>query len=369
MNDSIEAPRDSKQVRNVRYQNSQKEKERKGYKNNLADENLECISAVDTHDFVQHWSKSKGRMPNFVCYTGDQRDDLKFFLSQNTLYPIGVDRTFNLGKFFVTALVYNNLRVVRSDDSSEHPLFIGPVFIHRDSNYEAYNYFFSSIKASLCSSDTIYTFELKLNCDILIGSNEEKALTKAIDSVFPSSIRFLCTKHLKDGTSAYLQKEVGVPQKDRTEICKAIFGEEGLVNTDDSISFDKMLKDVLVKASKYLNNIMKSDANWKVKSTPELIDMLHELTVLHFKDFRRALKEEGDYRIHGKYKKYMIKKNAWRNLDTEGRRRKFVEFLQNKKSAPKESVVKSTYSKFIVPDIKNCEKNPANVRESNLPKP
>ena len=60
MNDSIEAPRDFKQVRNVRYQNSQKEKERKGYKNNLADEILECISAVDTHDFVQHWSKSVG---------------------------------------------------------------------------------------------------------------------------------------------------------------------------------------------------------------------------------------------------------------------------------------------------------------------
>ena len=75
-------------------------------------------------------------MPNFVCYTGDQRDDLKFFLSHKTLYPIGVDRTCNLGKFFVTALVYKNLRVVRSDDSSEHPLFIGPVFIHRGSNYE-----------------------------------------------------------------------------------------------------------------------------------------------------------------------------------------------------------------------------------------
>ena len=74
------------------------------------------------------------------------------------------------------------------------------------------------------------------------------------------------------------------------------------------------------------------------------------------KDFRRALYREGNYRIHGKYKKYMIKKNAWRNVDTEGRRRKFVEFLQNKKSAPKESVVKSTYSKFTVPAIKTAKK-------------
>ena len=67
-----------------------------------------------------------------TCYTENQREDLKFFLLQKSSYPIGVDRTFNLGKFFVTALVYKNLRLVRSDNASEHPLFTGPVIIHRD---------------------------------------------------------------------------------------------------------------------------------------------------------------------------------------------------------------------------------------------
>ena len=81
-------------------------------------------------------------MPNFVCYTEDQRKDLLFFLSRKSNYPIGVDRTFNLGKLFVTALVYKNLRVVRADKSDEHPLFVGPIFIHRDANFKAYNYFF-----------------------------------------------------------------------------------------------------------------------------------------------------------------------------------------------------------------------------------
>ena len=150
LDDSLEAPRDFKQVRNMKYQNSKKEKQYNGrYKNNLADDILECITAVDTHEYVQHWSKSKGKMPNFVCYTENQREDLKLFLSQKRSYPIGDDHTFNLGKFFVTALVYKNLRVVRSDNASEHPLFIGPVFIHRDSTLQAYNYFFSTIKASL----------------------------------------------------------------------------------------------------------------------------------------------------------------------------------------------------------------------------
>ena len=127
--------------------------------------------------------------------------------------------------------------------------------------------------------------------------------------------------HKRGGCST---KEVGVPQKDRTEIWKAIFGEEGLVNADDSISFDKMSK--YPKFTKYfnrklkpclqfyvnqpsraskisewtnnncesLNNIMKSDANRKMKSTPELIDMLHEITVFHVKDFRRTLYGEGN---------------------------------------------------------------------------
>ena len=167
------------------------------------------------HEFVQHWSKSRGKMPTFVCYTENQREDLNFFLSQKSSYPIGVDRTFNLGKF----LVYKNLRVVRSDNASEHPLFIDPVIIHCDSIFQAYYDFFFTIKASLCS-DSINSFELKLNC--VIGSDEEKALTKAIDSVFPAANRFGCTNHLKDGTRAYLQKEVGVPQKDWNEICQAI---------------------------------------------------------------------------------------------------------------------------------------------------
>ena len=226
-----------------------------------------------------------------------------------------------------------------------------------------YNYLFSTIKASLCS-DSINSFELKLNC------------------VFPAATRFLCTKYLKDGTPAYLQKEVGVPQKDR----KAMFGEKSLVKADDSISSDKRSKDVHLKASKYpkfsqyfnrklkpyiqlyvnqpsrtakisdwtnnncesLNSMMKRDDNWKVKSTQELIDMLNEVTLLHFKDFRGALYGEGNYRIRGKHKKYIITKSAWSNLDTEGRQRKFAEFLQNKRSACKDRVVTSIFCKFTV---------------------
>ena len=84
-----------------------------------------------------------------------------------------------------------------------------------------------------------------------IGSDEELALTKAIDFNFPASNRFLCTKHLRDGTLAYLQMKVGVPQKERNEICRSIFGDDGLVNANDSIDFDEKSKDVIAQSSRY----------------------------------------------------------------------------------------------------------------------
>ena len=39
---------------------------------------------------------------------------------------IGIDRTFNLGPCFVTALVYKNKSAVRKTNN-EHPIFLGPV--------------------------------------------------------------------------------------------------------------------------------------------------------------------------------------------------------------------------------------------------
>ena len=126
-------------------------------------------------------------MPNFICYTENQRDDLIYSLSQKSEHPIGVDRTFNLGRFFVTALRYKTLRLVRADDADEHPLFIGSVFIHRDDTFEAYDYFFTTVKASLYSKHSNGSFDLRLGKDMLIGSDEERALVNAIDSNFPGS--------------------------------------------------------------------------------------------------------------------------------------------------------------------------------------
>ena len=75
---------------------------------------------------------------------------------------------------------------------------------------------------------------------------------------------------------------------------------------------------------------MKLDANWKVKNSPELMRMLHEMTLLHFKDFRRALYGTGNYRLFGKYRKHKIPRNVWKKLNEDDRQERFSDFVQNK---------------------------------------
>ena len=87
---------------------------------------------VDSDEIVQQVSKTKGKLPNFLLYSEDQIDHLMYFISHQGNNVLGLDRTFNLGCFFVTSFVYKNLRIIRANNSGEHPLFLGPVFLHRD---------------------------------------------------------------------------------------------------------------------------------------------------------------------------------------------------------------------------------------------
>ena len=235
-------------------------------------------------------------------------------------------------------------RVVRKDNPSEHPLFLGPIFLHKEANFESYHAFFSVIKGKLCSKDNARAIEIRFGKDVLFGSDQEKALTNAIESVFPSSTRFLYTKHMKDN----------IPQKDREEISNAIFSADADDDLDQSNVLDDKVSQVLQLVKNYpkfatyfnmkhvrpalknyvfgpsnennvrkwsnnncesLNHILNLDAKWRPAKTPDLIDLLYQITVLHFKDFRRALYGEGNYPLVKKLRKhYPVTKECWRNF-------------------------------------------------------
>ena len=104
---------------------------------------------------------------------------------------------------------------------------------------------------------------------------------------------------------------------------------------------------------------MKLDANWKVKNTPDLINMLHGITLLHFKDFERALYGEGNYRLYGEYTKCPIPRNVWKKLAEVDRQKQFSYFIKNNRYSKegKQDYIVSTYSNVTVPAL-NVAKKP-----------
>jgi hypothetical protein len=192
---------------------------------------LPALALVNNNDFVQEavYTNGNNKPPSLICYTKTQLDDMKLHLRNDVDCVVGFDRTFNLGPTFVTNLVYKNKKVLKKS-SSDHPIFIGPVFFHWDVNYCTYHTFFSHVKARI--DVDIKTF------DIRFGSDDEGGLTKAIDSVFPNSSRLLCTKHIKDNVIDHSKNKLSMTKDERNDVIEDIFGVYGLVSANDTVDFN-----------------------------------------------------------------------------------------------------------------------------------
>ena len=94
---SINQPRDTKQVRNLNYRETKKRKVT-SHQHTVADEILQAIDMVDTHEFVQEIVHTKQCVPSIICYTNEQLQDMKNFITSKS-GKLGIDQTFNLGQF------------------------------------------------------------------------------------------------------------------------------------------------------------------------------------------------------------------------------------------------------------------------------
>ncbi|VDI75391.1 Hypothetical predicted protein [Mytilus galloprovincialis] len=101
------------------------------------------------------------------------------FLSALDCWKAAQAKRFNLGSFYVTSIVYKN---VNRKETKDNPIFAGPMVLHKDASYTTYRGFFSHISATL---------ELRLHETIEFGSDDEKAMTKAIEKAFPTAKRNL----------------------------------------------------------------------------------------------------------------------------------------------------------------------------------
>ena len=127
----------------------------------------------------------QGKPPSIILYTDEQLADFRSFLDTDSEHVVGVDRTFNLGRCYVTTMVYKNLKVRRTA-TDDHPVMLGPMYLHWDGSYDSYHPFFAHIKRKL---DASIDGMALLGSDgmIHLGSDDEKALLKALKSNFPDA--------------------------------------------------------------------------------------------------------------------------------------------------------------------------------------
>jgi len=154
---------------------------------------------------------------------------------------VGTDRTFNRGPCFVTVTVYTNHSVVRTN-SRMLRTFVGLMYLHWDGKYQTNGDIFTDLRAALEGS--VHNTELRVSENIGGGSDEEKALTKALREVFHEATYLLCVKHLKDNATDYILNKCGVQQTVRTCLIERMFGGAGILKANDSVDFERQADDL-----------------------------------------------------------------------------------------------------------------------------
>jgi len=81
--------------------------------------------------------------------------------------------------------------------------------------------------------------------NVLIGSDDERALRTALYMVFTNAPHPLCIQHLKQNVEHYLTDKVGQSSQVRRSIAAEIF--ETLTNEQDEEAFDKLAEHLLAK--------------------------------------------------------------------------------------------------------------------------
>ena len=354
LENSMDAPKSSRQVQDKLYRDIKNSEKGITQTQSVADEILYVLNQLEKNPFVQEVTMSKGSDPVIILYTHEQLLDLQKNCIGSDGSIICVDRTFNLGKVFVTALCYKNRCVIRRKTDS-YPVILGPLCLHWDGEKSTYHKFFSHLRSKLNSMDLTFC------------TDDERALRNALSNNFPQSDFLLCTKHLKDNIRDHLGKKDGCSLKERENIVRAIFSEEeGLVFSKNDVEFLQREDDLSIYFQKYplfktyydkhlhgklkdyvyiplrngtvsclwttnnsesMNNRLKKASDWKQLKLPELIERLSSVSKCHTMDLRRSLYGLGNYKLFGQSVRHLVTENSWHQKTPTEKKRHFLKFL------------------------------------------
>lgn len=73
--------------------------------------------------------------------------------------------------------------------------------------------------------------------NLIFGSDEEEAMTKAIRKCFPESCHVLCNRKFEENFNRQLRQLIGEKNIFRF-IPNGVFGDDGLLNSPDDVEYD-----------------------------------------------------------------------------------------------------------------------------------
>ena len=97
---------------------------------------------------------------------------------------------------------FSKLQKLYRRKTKEPPFFIGPFFLHASSKTEVFEEFFKTIEIGLqeIADEKCYVEDWKSK--LIFVSDQEQSLVNAIDSVFPTATRILCSRHISGNIKA-----------------------------------------------------------------------------------------------------------------------------------------------------------------------
>ena len=305
-----------------------------------------------------------------ILSTDNQLDNvIRFCTNQGASCVLGIDPTFNLGKFYVTVTTYVYSHVINKATHNS-PTFLGPILVHTEKTYESYYYFFS----------TLMKLQPKFANVVAIGTDGEQALVKAIQVAFQGKvIQLRCFIHMKDNIRRYLT-EILLPESTREDIIRDIFGHQqgtmyfkGILDADSSDDFDRRLACVkskwdalefsahperdpkfyswllryeadVMKSSliasvresaglgsppsvyttnrnESMNNLAKSYADYHQSSWVQLSHNMFKLVIDQSQEVEKAVIGMGEYRFKPAYQHLNVETTKWFKMSPEQRQK------------------------------------------------
>ena len=362
--DGMCAPRDTKQIRNMKYRQTKKDRG-DAATDNFADQIMYVTSLLPQGDsFVQSVVFDSNKVPTILLYTEMQVELLRqACCSSRNQNVLGVDRTYSLGEVYVTVTLFKHPGL-RRRTTNEEPILIGPMILHGTCTHTVYAQLFNKFATAFSA------VELKR---LVIGSDEEHALRKAIRKVLPNTVNVICERHVRKNVVHQLQDSVGLNEADRRRVMREIFGINGLVNAASDEIFNQKLQEIkeLVMQlsgkdvfSKYVdstladvirfgiiepvrcgyvnsgwtnnncestNHVLKSALNWKTQKLPVLVEELRRVVITVEKDIERAIYGSGNYYIAECMRHYEVSPTDWSQLPRPVQQRKVQDFVKDRR--------------------------------------